>query len=51
MSTVTNRDKRLYNADLAPTPSGQKNWGAQAMIMLSLSPRIKLETSMSLDTL
>ena len=27
MSTVTNRDKRLYNADLAPTPSGQKNWG------------------------
>ena len=27
MSTVTNRDKRLYNSDLAPTPSSQKNWG------------------------
>ena len=27
MGSVTNRDKRLYNSDLAPTPSGQKNWG------------------------
>tara|TARA_B100000686_G_scaffold300575_1_gene335195 strand:+ start:186 stop:1607 length:1422 start_codon:yes stop_codon:yes gene_type:complete len=27
MSSVTNKDKRLYNSDLAPTPSGQKNWG------------------------
>jgi len=27
MSTVTNRDKRLYNSDLAPTPSKKKNWG------------------------
>jgi len=28
MSTVTNRDKRLYNSDLAPTPDEKKNWGA-----------------------
>ena len=27
MSTVTNRDKRLYNSDLAPTQSSKKNWG------------------------
>jgi len=27
MSTVTNRDKRLYNSDLAPTPDNKKNWG------------------------
>ena len=27
MGKVTNRDKRLYNSDLAPTPSGKKNWG------------------------
>ncbi len=27
MSTLTNRDKRLYNSDLAPTPSNKKNWG------------------------
>ena len=27
MSEVTNRDKRLYNDDLAPTPKEQKNWG------------------------
>ena len=27
MSSVTNRDKRLYNSDLAPTPSNKKNWG------------------------
>ncbi len=27
MSTVTNRDKRLYNSDLAPTQSNKKNWG------------------------
>jgi len=27
MSTVTNRDKRLYNSDLAPTQESKKNWG------------------------
>ena len=27
MSTVTNRDKRLYNSDLAPTQGSKKNWG------------------------
>ena len=27
MSTVTNRDSRLYNSDLAPTPNEKKNWG------------------------
>ena len=27
MSTVTNRDKRLYNKDLAPTEEKKKNWG------------------------
>ena len=27
MSEVTNRDRRLYNADLAPTPEKNKNWG------------------------
>jgi len=27
MGTVTNRDKRLYNSDLAPTPDKKKNWG------------------------
>ena len=27
MSTVTNRDKRLYNSDLAPTQDSKKNWG------------------------
>ena len=27
MSTVTNRDKRLYNSDLAPTADQKKNWG------------------------
>jgi len=27
MSTVTNRDKRLYNSDLAPTQDNKKNWG------------------------
>ena len=27
MGTVTNRDKRLYNSDLAPTPDNKKNWG------------------------
>ena len=27
MSTVRNRDKRLYNSDLAPTASNKKNWG------------------------
>jgi len=28
MSTVTNKDKRLYNPDLAPTPVENKNWGS-----------------------
>jgi len=28
MITVTNRARRLYNTDLAPTPSENKNWGA-----------------------
>jgi len=28
MSTVTNRHKRLYNSDLAPTPKEKKNWGS-----------------------
>ena len=28
MSKVTNRDRRLYNPDLAPTPSENKNWGS-----------------------
>jgi len=28
MDTVTNRAKRLYNPDLAPTPSENKNWGS-----------------------
>ena len=27
MSSVTNRDKRLYNSDLAPTADQKKNWG------------------------
>ena len=27
MNKVTNRDKRLYNSDLAPTPDKKKNWG------------------------
>ncbi len=27
MGEVTNRDRRLYNADLAPTPENNKNWG------------------------
>ena len=27
MSTVTNRDKRLYNSDLAPTQSSKKKLG------------------------
>jgi len=27
MGTVTNRDKRLYNSDLAPTQESKKNWG------------------------
>jgi len=27
MGTVTNRDKRLYNSDLAPTQDSKKNWG------------------------
>ena len=26
MSTVTNRDKRLYNSDLAPTSEQDKKW-------------------------
>ena len=28
MGTVTSRDKRLYNPDLAPTPRENKNWGS-----------------------
>ena len=28
MVEVTNRAKRLYNTDLAPTPSENKNWGS-----------------------
>jgi len=28
MNTVTNRHKRLYNSDLAPTPKEKKNWGS-----------------------
>ena len=28
MITVTNKAKRLYNPDLAPTPSENKNWGS-----------------------
>ena len=28
MSSVTNRDRRLYNVDLAPTPTKDKKWGA-----------------------
>ena len=28
MITVTNRARRLYNTDLAPTPSENKNWGS-----------------------
>jgi len=28
MDTVTNRAKRLYNPDLAPTPGENKNWGS-----------------------
>ena len=28
MVTVTNRARRLYNTDLAPTPSENKNWGS-----------------------
>ena len=28
MDTVTNRAKRLYNSDLAPTPHEKKNWGS-----------------------
>lgn len=28
MGIVTNRAKRLYNSDLAPTPDEKKNWGA-----------------------
>ena len=28
MVTVTNRSRRLYNADLAPTPAENKNWGS-----------------------
>jgi len=28
MITVTNRARRLYNTDLAPTPSKNKNWGS-----------------------
>ena len=28
MDQVTNRAKRLYNSDLAPTPNEKKNWGA-----------------------
>ena len=28
MDQVTNRAKRLYNSDLAPTPDEKKNWGA-----------------------
>ncbi len=27
MNKITNRDSRLYNEDLAPTPESQKNWG------------------------
>ena len=27
MSTVTNRDKRLYNSDLAPTPDREEKLG------------------------
>ena len=27
MSTIRSRDRRLYNKDLAPTPSKDKNWG------------------------
>ena len=27
MASVTNRDKRLYNSDLAPTKDKSKNWG------------------------
>ena len=27
MGKVTNRHKRLYNADLAPTHERKKNWG------------------------
>ena len=27
MSTVSNRDKRLYNSDLAPTSPSDKKWG------------------------
>jgi NCS1 family nucleobase:cation symporter-1 len=27
MTKITNQDPRLYNADLAPTPNSQKNWG------------------------
>ncbi len=27
MTDITNRDPRLYNADLAPTPPEQKKWG------------------------
>jgi len=27
MSTIRTRDRRLYNKDLAPTPSKDKNWG------------------------
>ena len=27
MSTVSNRDKRLYNSDLAPTSPSEKKWG------------------------
>ena len=28
MVTVTNKARRLYNTDLAPTPSENKNWGS-----------------------
>ena len=27
MSTITNRSRRLYNVDLAPTPTKDKQWG------------------------
>jgi NCS1 family nucleobase:cation symporter-1 len=27
MNTITNKDKRLYNEDLAPTPASDKKWG------------------------
>ena len=27
MTTMANKDGRLYNTDLAPTPTSKKTWG------------------------